>query len=305
METRISNISEFVNCIHDFIVEEYDIVPRDFETNLIVGDEALIWHKSDGRIESFECPYFNRTLHIHTKEEISNNKDNVICCNEIDIITLKYLESSIFGPFKNEIIASLHSWLPAATYQHVNVKINNRLRTYSRKYEPPYEIVEEEAILNRSNDNLELKGILKSYNPKDKHSIEIQTYFEPSYLFHYLYNGERCAEEQLTQIYYNYYLDSNIVRQLYCSYTFIVGNDKPLRRSIMVRARSRSRSRSASPVATRRKRRNSRVGKKRARSPVSRRRSRSPSTSNRRSMRRRSRSRSRSRSPSRSRSMSR
>lgn len=184
MDLRITDISEFINCIHDYIIEEFEIIPRDFETRLIVGDRSIAWDTRS--IEEFKCPKFNKHLHIHHEEHCPT----LICCNEVDIIALKYLNGSIFGPLKYKIISTLHSWLPAATFQAVKVSI-------------------------KPNCNL------------------IESYFEPSYLFHVLQSPHPIT------IQYNYYFQRNIV--IYESYNLIENN-----KTIMVRARSRSRSRSPS-----------------------------------------------------------
>lgn len=327
MDLRIKDISEFINCIHDYITEEYNILPRDFETNLVIGQKSLIWYRNTGRIEQFDCLHFNRHLHVH--DEISNSKrPNVVCCNEVDIIALKYLEGSIFGNFKSDIISSLHTWLPAATFQTVQVKMlptitttttmtlqndtmlfNNLFRNICNENDEDSQHRRQKRQQRRQRE-IELDGIVKEYDPSDRRSLEIKSYFEPSYLFHYLYSGEKCAANYLSQIYYVYYLDSNIVRPFYQqNYTFVVQHsveqedeekvEECINRAIMVRARSRSRSRSrsASPVAKKSRRsgkkRSSRRGRSRSRSASP---TRAASPVRRVSGRRRSRSRSRSRS---------
>lgn len=137
MDIRITNISEFINCIHDYIIDEYEITPRDFETKLITGEKSLIWYEQTNKIETFDCMKFNRGLHIHEYGGDANNAV-VICCNEVDIIALKYLYGSIFGPLKSTIIASLHSWLPAATFQFVRVSLKRQCNIVNSYLEPSY-----------------------------------------------------------------------------------------------------------------------------------------------------------------------
>lgn len=140
MDVRITNISEFINCIHDYIIDEYEIAPRDFETKLVIGDKSIIWYESSNKIETFDCYRFNCGLHIHNFEKTSftENESMVICCNEVDIIALKYLYGSIFGPLKSTIISSLHSWLPAATFQFVKVSLKRQCNIVHSYFEPSY-----------------------------------------------------------------------------------------------------------------------------------------------------------------------
>nr|DBA13069.1 TPA: gp72-like protein [Oryctes rhinoceros nudivirus] len=136
MNVSITNIQEFINSIHDFIIETFEIIPRDFETKLLVGNRSLVWHSDVGKIEEFICPKFKHYLHVHEKHNADENL--TICCNEVDIIALKYLNDSIFGTFKNKIISSLHSWLPAATYQHVRVVVRSNTTYINSYFEPSY-----------------------------------------------------------------------------------------------------------------------------------------------------------------------
>lgn len=139
MRVKIENLDQFVNCIHDYIVEEYEIYPRDFETRLLVGDKSLVWDKRTGEICEISCPKFNGPLHVHEQHQLDESKKNlVICCNEVDVIALRYLQGSIFGERKAEIITEMHDWLPAATMHWVRVTVPNRLVRVRSYFEPSY-----------------------------------------------------------------------------------------------------------------------------------------------------------------------
>lgn len=135
MNVYITNIPEFINSIHDFVLETYEIIPRGFEATLLVGDKALAWHTDTEKIEEFTCSRFNKSLHVH---ENYNDPNLILCCNEVDVIAIKYLSSSIFGKHKREIISSLHSWLPAATFIHVKAHIRKFTKTIKSYFEPSY-----------------------------------------------------------------------------------------------------------------------------------------------------------------------
>lgn len=246
MNVKITNICEFINAIHDYILEEFEVLPRDFETKLTIDRYSLVYDINRECILPFECSKSSDILHVHTDQ--FSTKDFVICCNEVDIIALKYIDTCIFGDCRSEIISTLHNWLPAATFQNVHTTL---LTT-----EP---------------------------------TLTINSYFEPSFLFEFVYLAN---DNRTNQIDYNYFY-SNIVG--YNSY--IISEQQ---KKIMVNARRRSRSRSASPSGGVSRRRRSRS---RSSSPGRPRRVGRPRRSNRASMRsrttggnrRRSRSRSRSR----------
>lgn len=139
MNIRIDDKIEFINCIHDYIIEHYEIIPRDFETIVDCTEQSLIW--MNGQITKFEC---NRTgLHIHSEIDLDYKKfefDNepIICCNEIDKVALQYLQSSIFSKYKSEIILSMHSWLPGATFNYVSLILNPLATTIESYLDPTY-----------------------------------------------------------------------------------------------------------------------------------------------------------------------
>lgn len=153
MNVSITDIREFINSIHDCIVERYEIIPRDFETSLIVGDKSYIWHKTSQRLETFDCAQCRRTLHIHKEYD---NDELLICCNDVDIVALKYLNSSIFGRYKSIIISTLHSWLPSATYQYVKTTIAYNITHVESYFEPSY------LYFLKYNEDI-FKGLVYSY----------------------------------------------------------------------------------------------------------------------------------------------
>lgn len=145
MNVQINKIGDFINSIHDYILETFEISPRDFETTLLLGDKSLAWNRRTHKITEFECKLFNKRLHAHENE--INVNDYIVCCSQVDIIALRYLNGSIFdndagdkssGGFKHELISSMHSWLPAATFQNVRVRFLKRNATVTSYFEPSF-----------------------------------------------------------------------------------------------------------------------------------------------------------------------
>lgn len=116
MILKISNLENFINSIYDYITEEYEIIPRDFETNFSIGFNSIIYNKNDGSISDYDCPNFNGELHHH---------DDLIFCSEPEIVALKFIQQSIFSKYKFSLISTLHSWLPSATVDSVSVQFTN------------------------------------------------------------------------------------------------------------------------------------------------------------------------------------
>lgn len=141
MNLKIDDLDQFVNCIHDYIIEEFNIHPRDFETRLLVGATSLVWDRRTGNISDLPCSQFNGPLHVHEKYHLANSDEDddlLICCSEVDVIALRYLQGSIFDCQKPHIIKTMHDWLPAATMHCVRATMPNkriRVRSY---FEPSY-----------------------------------------------------------------------------------------------------------------------------------------------------------------------
>lgn len=136
MNIYISDFDQFIDSIHDYIMGEYEINPRNIDTSLYVGDKSLMWCEDDGKTFEYDCCNFNKSLHVHE----DCNLNCVICCTEVDVVALKYLNSSVFGPKRAEIISSLHSWLPSATFQYVRVDVtcSSKLLLIESYLEPSY-----------------------------------------------------------------------------------------------------------------------------------------------------------------------
>lgn len=136
---KIRDLDQFINCIHDYIIDEFGIHPRDFETKLLVGSKALVWDQRTDVLCEIHCPQFNGKLHVHEQYMREESKPYlVMCCCEVDVIAMRYLLGSIFDKQKSRIISTMHNWLPAATMHHVDVKlIGNPVRAISY-FEPSY-----------------------------------------------------------------------------------------------------------------------------------------------------------------------
>lgn len=137
MNVQIEKIGDFINSIHDYILETFEITPRDFETTLLPGEKSLLWNRKTGEIHEFDCPLFGRHLHVHDKDAV--DEKYVVCCSQVDIIALRYLNGSIFGnEIKTHLINTLHHWLPSATFQNVKVRLAKKSLTIHSYFEPSY-----------------------------------------------------------------------------------------------------------------------------------------------------------------------
>lgn len=136
---RINDLAQFINCIHDYIIDEFGIYPRDFETKLLVGDKALVWDQRTEDVCEIHCPEFNKLLHVHETYQNEASKPHlVMCCCEVDVIALRYLVGSIFDIQKSTIISTMHDWLPAATMHYVDAQLTNNMVRVISYFEPSY-----------------------------------------------------------------------------------------------------------------------------------------------------------------------
>lgn len=274
MIVRVKEYPEFLTSIYNYIIEEYELRPRDFEMMTNIKNEVDDIIETDGGkglkyvdgvgVVRFKCyDYRHNRRALHTHKTIESNR-HLLFCSEPEIAALVYVNRSVYGHSKYRLIATMKCWLPTVTMNDVEVVFGGDNEVHSDLY--------------------------------------------PSYSIHFLrQNQTRFAN--LTYVYHTHpetepgddgIIDSNIVDDDGISDSNIVDDDyytvTDKNKAIMVRRRARSRSRSTSrgrsPSTGRRSRsRSATVGV----STKRRRRSRSRSSSVPRRRRSRSRSRSRSR----------
>lgn len=260
MVVRVKEYPEFLASIYNYIIEEYEVAPRDFEmaTNIKNEVESVIEtdggkglkYVPDSGIVPFECyDYKHNRRALHTHKTIECNR-HLLFCSEPEIAALVYINRSVYGSSKYRLIGTMKRWLPTVTMNDVEVAFDGN-EVYSDLY--------------------------------------------PSYSIHFLRQNQ-TAFASLTYVYHasndDDITDGNIVIDE-DEYSLTENN-----KTIMVRRRSRSKSRSRSPSVGRRAVRSGRSAKRRrsrsrSRSPAAS--GGSPRPNNRRRSRSRSRSRSRTR----------
>lgn len=274
MIVRVKEYPEFLTSIYNYIIEEYELRPRDFEMMTNIKNEVDDIIETDGGkglkyvegvgVVRFKCyDYRHNRRALHTHKTIESNR-HLLFCSEPEIAALVYVNRSVYGRSKYRLIATMKCWLPTVTMNDVEVVFGGDNEVHSDLY-PSYSI----HFLRQN-----------------------QTRFANlTYVYHTHPETERddgIIDSNIVDDDDDGISDSNIVTVTDTYYTVTDKN-----KAIMVRRRARSRSRSTSrgrsPSTTRRRSRSrsATVGV----STKRRRRSRSRSSS-----RRRSRSRSRSRS---------
>lgn len=259
MVVRVKEYPEFLSSIYNYIIEEYELGPRDFEMATNIKNEVESVIETDGGtglkyvpgsgVVPFQCYDYKRNRRaLHTHRTIESNR-HLLFCSEPEIAALVYINRSVYGSSKYRLIGTMKRWLPTVTMNDVEVAFDGN---------------------------------------------EVHSDLYPSYSIHFLRQNQ-TPFANLTYVYHassddddDDITDGNIVKDE-DEYSLTDNN-----KTIMVRRRSRSKSRSRSPSVGRRAARSGRSTKRRRRS-----RSRSPAASGgapRSNNRRRSRSRSRSRS---------
>lgn len=276
MVVRVKDYPDFLTSVYNYIIEEYEVEPRDFEvvTNIrnevddIIdrdGGTGLKYVHGDGALLPFACyDYRNDRRALHTHTTVESNR-HLLFCSEPEIAALVYINRSVYGPNKERLIGTLKVWLPTVTVEDVTVRFGDTCNVVRSDLYPSYSV---HFLRHRS--RARFADLTYVYHPE----------------------SERTLENGVFRI--------NIVADERGAGEYTV-TDEQSGKSVMVkrrsRSRSRSRGRSASPVRRRRHRSRSRSQKRRT--GGRRRSSRSPAatTASRPNGRKRSRSRSRSRSP--------
>lgn len=260
MVVRVKEYPEFLASIYNYIIEEYELGPRDFEmaTNIKNEVESVIEtdggkglkYVPDSGVVPFQCYDYKRNRRaLHTHKTIESNR-HLLFCSEPEIAALVYINRSVYGSGKYRLIATMKRWLPTVTMNDVEVTFDGN-KVHSDLY-PSYSI----------------------------HFLRQNRTPFANFTYVYHASSDEYDEDDIT--------DGNIVIDE-DEYSVTENN-----KTVMVRRRSRSKSRSRSPSVGRRSTRSGRGTKRRRRS-----RSRSPAANGgapRPNNRRRSRSRSRSRS---------
>lgn len=312
MIPKVYNCKLFIESIYNFIIENYEIIPKNFNSSRVLMNEvdtilnrpknegrSLVWDPVKNVFEYHYCTDFTNDLThaIHTHSQFYSNR---VFCTEPELLALLYIRQSVYGKTREHMIKSLKLWLPLVTMDAVRLQL------------VPYKSVRQSKEIVICGDLSPEYSLLFLYN-EGEHCIDniqlvnvchSERFTKLSYI--YAESLECCEiDNQLYKILLEFKnRNCNIVKhQLQLSESiknllskhckdFCVYSIKYRDREIMVKTR-RSRSRSPSPVR-RRKRRSSRVGKNRVKRAASRSRSRSRSRSpSRRTNRSRSRSRSR------------
>lgn len=147
MYLKIINIYEFLNCVHDCVYDVFSIEPRNFvlvsEAELAAGRSALVYDPATDRLSEFPCSRFNKQLHVHDPSELGDNEADEgsrkrVFCSSVDALAAWYLDRSIFGNRRVEIISTLHDWLPSSAYNQVSVRIDKRQDRVNSYFEPSF-----------------------------------------------------------------------------------------------------------------------------------------------------------------------
>lgn len=248
MYLSITNTTEFLNNISEYIKTTYNIVPKDFIFDDIEDKHPILYN--NGKIEKFICP--EKKLHLH------NNKD--IYCSIPERVAVTYINNSIFGNKKSSIINDLRIWLPEVTLNCVDVCFYNSISNVCSNLYPSY--------------------VLKFFNKNVGYEKFVYTYIDSGYEKKKLFNNiiENSEKDLLIEPDFESW---NLFEYNVCDQNkTIMVRARSRSRS---RSRSSSRTRSVSPTGGKiRKRRtsNKRNGQKTAKprkSTRSRRRSRSVS----------------------------
>lgn len=120
MIVEIENYSLFIDSIYNYVIDTYEIIPREFElTDQPIVNTSIVY--IENQIKTFQCSEFGKGLHYH--------REPFVFCSIPEIIAVYYIQRSIFGPHKLRLIETLSWWLPNVTIDSVLVKFNTPIVT--------------------------------------------------------------------------------------------------------------------------------------------------------------------------------
>lgn len=132
------NNFEFLNCIYDYVAENYAIELQNFIIDVQPVEESLIYsdHEALGSYKlarNEKCKNYNGHLHCHDTTDRA-----LYCCTEVDVLAVRYLNDTLTHKDREEIILSMHDWLPSATMNYVDISFNFDECTVESSFEPSF-----------------------------------------------------------------------------------------------------------------------------------------------------------------------
>lgn len=124
MNVFVKDHESFFMAIYDYIVENFCIEPREFEidsglaiTEALEATGSISYDPTHRKFEFFECPERSErasALHAHLSME-----NIILFCSEPELLAINYINRSVFGRDRHELILSLKEWLPTVTVNYV------------------------------------------------------------------------------------------------------------------------------------------------------------------------------------------
>lgn len=148
MVVRVKEYPEFLTSIYNYIIEEYELGPRDFEMATNIKNEVESVIETDGGkglkyvpktgVVPFQCYDYKRDRRaLHTHRTIESGR-RLLFCSEPEIAALVYINRSVYGRSKCRLIDTMKRWLPTVTVNDVEVTFDGN-EVHSDLY-PSYSI---------------------------------------------------------------------------------------------------------------------------------------------------------------------
>lgn len=114
MLLKIENHSKFVDAIYNYIIDTYEILPREFEINSTYDECTTAVQYENNGLVPYNCERFKKIVHTH--------ETPLIYCTVPEIVAATYIHRSVFGPHKIRLLETLAIWLPNVTIDSVYVQ---------------------------------------------------------------------------------------------------------------------------------------------------------------------------------------
>lgn len=132
---RVHNCKLFIETVYNFIIENYEIIPTNFNSSKTLLTEvhtilnrphsqrrSLMWNRDENIFEHHYCTTFTNELshavHLHFRLE-----NNCEFCTKPELLALLYIRQVVYGNTREHMIKTMKLWLPTVTVDSVHIKL--------------------------------------------------------------------------------------------------------------------------------------------------------------------------------------
>lgn len=122
MKLIVLDVNKFNESIHDFIYEQYNIIPDIYINDEIENTQAYSYNPELKILSKTNC--IIEYLHYH------ENFPKLFFCSSPEILAINYITSTIHKDYWDQLFSTLKNWLPVVTLNLVEcIIVSNEIET--------------------------------------------------------------------------------------------------------------------------------------------------------------------------------